>query len=305
MFTKVAPMLLYSVSSVHAGSGSEVGVVDLPIQRERHTGFPKIESSSLKGAIRATVELGPSDREKVELAFGSAPAGGSDQNNQSSVAGALTFSDARILLFPVKSLKGVFAYITCPYVISRFNNDLETYCPGFPLLPIPESNTVSSDLLVVGDKSQIVLEEYTYTVKVDQTTKELADRLCSAIFQTDTGKGRLAGRLVVLSDDEFADFVQLSTEVNARVRVDSKTGIVTSGALWYEENLPPETVLYAFVFAGEPRVNEPEALKSAEEVLGFVKDDEVFSPVFQLGGNNTLGRGMLRRIWLTKEDDHV
>ena len=92
MFTKVAPMLLYSVSSVHAGSGSEVGVVDLPIQRERHTGFPKIESSSLKGAIRATVELGPSDREKVELAFGSAPAGGSDQSNQSSIAGALTFS---------------------------------------------------------------------------------------------------------------------------------------------------------------------------------------------------------------------
>ena len=41
MFTKAKPFLLYAVSSVHAGSGGEVGLVDLPIQREQHTGFRK------------------------------------------------------------------------------------------------------------------------------------------------------------------------------------------------------------------------------------------------------------------------
>ena len=48
MFSVVKPLLLYGVTSVHAGSGSDLGVVDLPIQREQHTGYPKIEGSSLK-----------------------------------------------------------------------------------------------------------------------------------------------------------------------------------------------------------------------------------------------------------------
>lgn len=80
MFTRVEPFLLYSVSSVHAGSGSELGVVDLPIQRERHTGYPKIESSSLKGAIRSAVESQKNPaKDKIELAFGSEAGTNSEQ----------------------------------------------------------------------------------------------------------------------------------------------------------------------------------------------------------------------------------
>lgn len=70
MYTKVKPFLLHAISSVHPGSGSEVGLVDLPIQREKHTGFPKIESSSLKGAIRSTVDYrlrGREDYDKLKL----------------------------------------------------------------------------------------------------------------------------------------------------------------------------------------------------------------------------------------------
>lgn len=54
MFTYAKPFLLHAISSVHAGSGSELGIVDLPIQREKHTGFPKIESSTLKAPSAPT-----------------------------------------------------------------------------------------------------------------------------------------------------------------------------------------------------------------------------------------------------------
>jgi len=40
---------------LHPGSGSELGIVDLPIQRERHTGYPKIEGSGLKGSLREAI----------------------------------------------------------------------------------------------------------------------------------------------------------------------------------------------------------------------------------------------------------
>ena len=58
MYKISKPVFLYCLTSLHAGSGSSLGVVDLPIQRERHTSFPKIESSSLKGAFREAFEIG-------------------------------------------------------------------------------------------------------------------------------------------------------------------------------------------------------------------------------------------------------
>ena len=297
MYSEVAPFLLYSVSSVHVGSGSELGVVDLPIQRERHTGYPKIESSSLKGAIRAAFRRRETHGDKLVIAFGSEP--GEDRDGK-PVAAAVGFADARILLFPVRSLRGVFAFVTCPHVLTRFNYELETYAPGYPLLPVPPANTVSSDLLQVAKEDQIVLEEYTYEMAVDPITAELGKRLDEIVFPTETARGRLASRLAVLTDDQFGDFVQLSTEVNARIQLNPLTG--TNENLWYEENLPPETVLYSFVFAGAPRVEEVfEPMPEAGDVLAFVQDEEVFPPVFQLGGNSTLGRGMMRRIWLPKE----
>ncbi len=56
MFKKALPFFIYVITPLHAGTGQELGIVDLPIQRERHTGFPKIEASGLKGSIREVFE---------------------------------------------------------------------------------------------------------------------------------------------------------------------------------------------------------------------------------------------------------
>ena len=129
---------------LHAGSGSDLGVVDLPIQREKPTGFPKIESSGLKGCIRDAFEtarrtttvgtqtIQTSDKATIDRAFG--PETGGDH------AGALGFSDARLLLFPVKSMKGVFAWITCPQVLERLRTDLGL--AGVEGISIPKENTI-------------------------------------------------------------------------------------------------------------------------------------------------------------------
>ena len=56
MFKKALPFFIHVITPLHAGTGQELGIVDLPIQRERHTGFPKIEASGLKGSIREVFE---------------------------------------------------------------------------------------------------------------------------------------------------------------------------------------------------------------------------------------------------------
>ena len=55
MFKKELCSILtfYAASPIHAGSGASVATVDLPIQRERHTGWPHIQASEVKGALRS------------------------------------------------------------------------------------------------------------------------------------------------------------------------------------------------------------------------------------------------------------
>ncbi|RMI19935.1 MAG: type III-B CRISPR module RAMP protein Cmr4, partial [Calditrichaeota bacterium] len=96
-----ALLTLHAVTFLHPGAGQSTGLVDLPVQRERHTGFPMLASSGLKGSLRDKAEQAwGRDNADVAVIFGSPEAGGSD-----SCAGALIVSDARILAFPVRSLQ--------------------------------------------------------------------------------------------------------------------------------------------------------------------------------------------------------
>lgn len=56
MFKEAKALTILVETPLHAGSGSDLGIVDLPIQRERHTQHPKIEASSLKGCLREAFE---------------------------------------------------------------------------------------------------------------------------------------------------------------------------------------------------------------------------------------------------------
>lgn len=290
MFSYSKPFLLHAISSVHAGSGSELGIVDLPIQREKHTGFPKIESSSLKGAIRASVY---GKNEALEnLLFGTRK-----DNSDNHGASAVSFSDARTLLFPVKSMRHIFAYVTAPSVLQRFNYECKIHGHNIEL-PVPKENTCSSTKLQVTNNKHVVLEEYAYEIDFDEETAQLGEKLEQILFP-EGNDGYLKERLVVLTDNDFTDFVKLSTEINARIQINPKTGVVDkeSGALFYEENLPPETVLYGFVFTSDTRQQTDKSL-NAEEVLEKLTSGEMFPEVFQLGGNTTIGRGLLSRIFI-------
>ena len=58
MYKAFQPFFLVAEAPIHAGSGSEVGIVDLPIQRESHTGFPKIEGcGNQRGVLEAFVQI--------------------------------------------------------------------------------------------------------------------------------------------------------------------------------------------------------------------------------------------------------
>ena len=56
---------IHALTALHAGTGQGVGVVDLPIAREKSTGLPIVPGSGIKGVLRE--ELNPSNAGKDDL----------------------------------------------------------------------------------------------------------------------------------------------------------------------------------------------------------------------------------------------
>ena len=79
MFQATDILFLYVETPLHAGTGSGLGVVDLPIQRERVTGYPLVQASGIKGVLRGLAERANDAKpEEVITAFGPETANASD-----------------------------------------------------------------------------------------------------------------------------------------------------------------------------------------------------------------------------------
>ncbi len=320
MFKKAKVLFLYTETPLHTGSGSSLSVVDLPIQRERHTNFPMVQASGLKGSLRDYAEnKAKSEKDedarnlmknKITLVFG-------PEKEGSEHAGAISFTDARLLLFPVRSLKGIFAWITCPSVLQRFVRDL-TIAGLSQTLTIPnvgenEASVTNSSEVTVDNK--VVLEEFSFDVKDNEEDKKKATEIAKwisekAIPQSDEYKpwrDKIVKNLVILPDNAFRDFTEFSTEVIARIKLnpkkttgkDPETG--ESGNLFYEEHLPCDTLFYSLALASDPLGTKLNDFQKAEHVLKFIADLQMDR--FQLGGDETVGRGIVKLQFLEVKEN--
>lgn len=284
---EVALLFLHALTAVHPGSGTALGTVDLPIQRERHTQWPVIPGSSIKGILREACrpagENGEKDHEWL-AAFGPKTA------EADKHAGALSFTDARILAFPVRSLKGIFAWVTCPAVLERLNRDLELadMASSLTLPRQPEKNTAlcleKSPILVDGN--QLVLEEFDFKRSGDPGPA--AGWIAEHAVKDDFAKARLRTHLAVLHDDDFTHFVRHATEVVARIALDYERKTVKSRALFYEEFLPAETLFYSLVVANASRRMEHET--SANGMMNYL--NRKLPREIQVGAGETIGKGL-------------
>jgi CRISPR-associated protein Cmr4 len=272
-----------------------LGAVDLPIQRERTTGYPIVQASTIKGRLRAEAnsKVGQDlTLDEVKAIFG--PESG---ENASEHAGALSAGDARILLFPMRSLAGVFAWVTSVDALARFQREaamvrLSLTWDMWPVLS-KEDAYVNGNTLQAGES--VVLEDFSFTPKQDHaaTVKAIGEWLATnALPQTDEYKywrNALPIKLCILPEDAFRDFVLYGTEVQTHVQLDPDTKTVKKGALWTSESLPVDALLYAPLMATKSRKDR--MAMDAEEVMKKVADLNLART--QLGGDETTGQGMV------------
>lgn len=299
MITATTMLYLYTETPLHAGTGSGLSSIDLPIQRERNTQYPLIQGSGIKGKLRATAEITlPPDM--VTVIFGPSNMAG----NASDHAGAIIAGDARILLFPVRSLNGVFAYVTSPDVLNRFKRDVERGQLSLNwTIPAPASGhaLVTRNSEVRFDNS-LVLEEYSFTADTDQTDDVdtiatwIVEHALPGASDGDYWSNKVKSSLVILPNDDFRDFALYATEVITRVRIDREKKTVEKGALWTEEHLPTDTLLYVPIHATNARKGG--STLQAEDILAQVKQLCTEQQSYlQLGGDETVGRGFVRVRW--------
>lgn len=253
---------------LHVGAGSSVGAIDQPVQRERHTGFPIIPGSSIKGVLRDLCGRGPLAN-RQDAIFGT-------QAN----AGRLAFSDAKVIAFPVRSAKGSFAFITCPLALERIRRDNPALKSLSPVPVVADMACLAGDNVVLGSSTQtgVVLEEYRFNRR-GAFPADWEQALISLINDPVWQAGK--GRLVLLSDGDFGHFVTTACEVAQHVGIDPETGTARSGALFNLEAVPAETLFYSPIL---PLAREGGELDELAAVLAS-------QPVAQFGGDSTTGLG--------------
>ena len=284
---KNTPYFIHALSPLHPGVGQGVGSVDLPLAREKATGIPYLPGSSVKGVLRDLAQRAW-DSAKVTAIFGP------DTEHAHEHAGAAYFGDAKLLLLPVRSYKGLFAYATSPFILERFKREAELAgLSGLPNLPsapgsITEARTTGDALVHDG---RVYLEDLDFSAQNDEGLKAwekwLAERLGEEV--------PLSGRLLYLHDDAMGFLLETALEVVTRIRIDESTKTVAQGALWFEENIPAESILYGVLAASSPwGASPPDGLTGAVEVLKHI--EELAGYTLQFGGKATVGRGLSRMV---------
>ncbi|WP_195572554.1 type III-B CRISPR module RAMP protein Cmr4 [Paenibacillus sp. 1001270B_150601_E10] len=283
---------IHCLSPVHVGTGQGVGLVDMPIIRERITEWPFIPGSSMKGVYREHFHSRQSQR-WIEAAFGTS-------NDEEGNAGAIVLSDSKLLAFPVSSRYGTFAYVTCPLAIKRMIRETEAAGITIPPIDIQQFEQILDIKTDEGDEKALVtrsnktcskryiyLDEFKCIGEQDDSADldNWVSWLSQQLFSDELSRSMFTERFVLVSDDAFQYFVTMCCETMTRIRISSETKAAEAKALWTEEYLPEESVLYGTVWCD--KVYGSSASITPQHLLDALSGDISL----QIGGNASVGKG--------------
>lgn len=299
---------------LHCGAGEGLGGIDRPIIRETPTAFPIIQPPTIKGVLRRSFETiwsGPPESSYVLELFGPKPGRGAEH------AGAISFGEGQMLAFPVRSLRGLFVWATCPRVLFRLQHRLaltskKRLASLDDLLRVlvekgeyfsPVVTPSLKDAALVHGRStetnhlgDLILEEYHYAVEEMARLEVFAKEISKDIYGGDSFWSReFSRKLVVLPEDSFRHFAVNCTELMPNIQI-TEYGVTEPHSLRYTEYLPRESVLYSLISYAGSRM--PVAGTGAKSPLGSPEEVQaVFErhkpDMIQIGGDETTGKGLV------------
>lgn len=275
---------IYTETPLHCGAESGTGYVDQPVQRERHTGFPVIPGSSLKGVLRDEMRAlwGKDDTRLIDT-FGS-------EGQGAESPGCVSFGDGILVAFPVRSSGEPFHWVTAPMVLERL----------FRLLGLDFDINAPDEGTCWGPaEGEILLEELRLVGRpwpdfYDATGSGLPSLLALLPGHGDFTYTRsiFSDRLLVVGDGDFRELTETGTEILTRIKLtglgtttnlkdgehEEITGADRQGNMFVQEVVPPDTLFVSPLRAHQP----PADFVTALEALTTLR----------IGGDETVGRGI-------------
>ncbi len=297
---------IYNITPLHCGTGQTTGAVDLPIARDSSTGFPVLPATTLKGVARFYCRRewdgkGVNEALLTKL-FGPQidDVGPDEQEDKKEPvaleAGALIFSEGRLLAYPIRSLNRPFFHVTCPLILDRLERDLEALKAEGSDNPLPETWRQARDgiekdkaFVVQADYAQsaLVLEDLVYSPEEVMELSPLADLakwLCRLLPEKDKKtRDYLADALVLIPDQDFADLMQRVIPVQPHITLDNEKK--TSKNLWYSEALPSDCLFLSII------TQRPGYKDQVDGLLEKMRNAFGYLEHVQIGGNETVGKG--------------
>jgi CRISPR-associated protein Cmr4 len=264
---------LAAQTPVHVGIGQIADAIDLPVAREKATFYPHVPGSGVKGAFR--VWAGERLTSRIDILFGAVSA----QDDGADGAGTLIFSEARLALLPVRCASDSFKLATCPKIISRLLQDMDRLGIAKDGAKAPAELARDSFHGAAAAGSWLGLEEREFKAALGVDAELI--NLFAALADGAMDEQELTRRVVILHDDDFQWFAQFALPVAMRNKLDENK-IVDGGALWSEETLPTDSVMWMAL--GERKAGEAKIL--ADEI-GKAR-------YIQIGGNETIGQGWFK-----------
>ncbi|MCD6118780.1 type III-B CRISPR module RAMP protein Cmr4 [bacterium] len=269
-YEDLAVLGLYAETAMHPGTEGTAGYIDMPVQRERHTEYPVIPGSTIKGVLRAAFKGAEKEEEEVKMVFG-----------KEDGKGGISVADGMIAAFPVRSLMLPFFWVTCPFVIERIRRILDRYGRIVP----PVAAIEDGNARTAGEHTgQITLEDQLVTAEggLDDGIINAFKDLLPADETFEYTRALLKDRLLVVSDACFRDFVRSATQVVTRIRIDQDTGTVAKGAYFIQELIPADTIFISSIRGS--------GTDEAKDYIGWLGKRD--NSVIRLGGDETIGRGI-------------
>ncbi|MDY0061460.1 MAG: type III-B CRISPR module RAMP protein Cmr4 [Myxococcota bacterium] len=288
-------LFLHALSPLHAGTGQSVGAIELAIARDCATGYPYLPGSSLKGSLRDRSEAGGNEQ-KTRSLFGP------PTEQAAEHAGALIVGDANLLLLPVRSVAGTFAWVTSPYLLRRCTRDaleIGFAAEALPKVPSPslgdaQVTGVCSLKAQFGGKERVIFEDLDLLPAPHPDAQDWAAWIGARLFPGDAAwAAMLTERFCIVHDDVMGFFSQHATDVVARVALKRDTKTVEN--LWHEESLPVESVLLSVIGALPNVMTGLSVAQLLEEVA------KLTAAPLQVGGKATVGRGRCRLVLVGEE----
>lgn len=288
--------LLYirALTPLHVGVGRGYGAyVDLPIQRDEF-GFPCIWSSSLKGSIKSWIAkldrdayrcLGP-EPDELERA----------EAKQSHVV----FTDAKLVLVPVRVISGVYAYATSLHLLNNLAKYLEVVEYSAGLIGKDIIQKLESGVALVSrgrllHEGKLLVNEVELRAEVVEDLvaelgldKALPDEISREVFNRGLA-------LIPDGDNASITVVNRSMLLQYRVRLERETKKVSTGP-WSEEFVPAETIFASLVLCtgGEIRKKTDGIEEKIKCSKDMIVDAIKHANIIFIGGKETIGRGLVK-----------